>query len=138
MKLSSQTLTGIIPVSTHTVNRYQKDDPVFPTPERIGRTNYFESADFFAWLNNRATRNGASVPAGTIHNADKILSFSGCCELLDRSAAWGWQHITKNPDLTQIDLSPTGKSGNPRRYFIEREILAAFPELVELQEVANA
>ena len=136
MKLTTQKVAGIIPVSTHTIIRYEKDDQTFPTPKRIGRTNHFEESDFFEWLNSRATRNGAAAPANTIKPTDKIISSSGVCEYLDRSAAWAWANVTKRPDLTLIDLSPSGNSGNPRRYFIEREIKEAFPELVELQEAA--
>ena len=136
MKLTSSQITAIIPVSTHSIIRYQKDDNTFPKPERIGRTNYFEESLFFDWLNSRATRNGTPVPADTIRPNDKISSLSGVCECLNRSAAWTWANVTKRPDLTLIDLSPSGNSGNPRRYFIEREIKEAFPELVELQEAA--
>jgi predicted DNA-binding transcriptional regulator AlpA len=136
MKLSSKTLTGIMPVSTHTVIRHQKEDATFPKPERIGRTNYFEQSQFFEWLNSRATRNGSPVPPGTVRHEDKIISLSGVGALLDRSAAWCWSNVTNNAELTVLDLSPAGKSKNPRRYFIEREIQAAFSELIELKEVA--
>lgn len=133
MKLNKQAtthqVTQILPVSTHSIIRLSNSpESFFPAGQRIGRTNYFEVKSIYDWLNTRASN------AGAVQSGDKILDIGGVCELLGRSKAWIWSNITKNAEITKIDLSPDGTSKNPRRYFIERELKAAFPELVGLVE----
>lgn len=133
MKLKSNKLREIIPVSSHTINRYVKSGD-FPAPERIGREYWHDEPAIYEWLNARTVE-----PSGVgdacdykVKGGDKLIDTNTVSKLLGRSSTWIWSNITKDTRFTKIDLSPSGGSANPRNYFIEREIKEAFPQLINI------
>lgn len=133
MKLKTNKLKEIIPVSSHTINRYVKNGD-FPTPEKIGREYWHDEQAIYGWLNTRTVEPSRLGDACDykVKGGDKLLDTDAVSRLLGRSATWVWSNVTKDKRFTKVDLSPSGNSANPRRYFIEREIKEAFPQLINI------
>lgn len=113
-------------VSPTTIKRLTSKDANFPKSNKIGRENYFCSADLYKWMQGRA-----SNPSALLID-DKIMSGLRLLELTGRSKGWLWLNVIKPKLLTRVNLSPDPKSNKLINYFIEREVYAAFGDLIEV------
>ena len=128
--MSNKVKTGVLAkkldVSTATIARLQVRDSKFPQPQKIGRDKYYCTDLLHDWLESRSTNPSSLQPD------DRIVSGVRVLEMTKRSRVWLWQNAIKSGNLTRINLSPDPKSNKLINYFIEREIRAAFGDLIEV------
>ena len=131
MKIAKNELIQLVPLSSPTISRLEKQDHLFPTSSKIGRQKYYDLDSIFEWLSGRASNDI------TLTRDDRILNTESLCALLNRSQPWVWLNLIKTRKVTIFNLSPENKSSS-RNYFLKREISEMFPELIELatQEAA--
>ena len=94
-KLTLKKVSQTVAVSAITIKRLYTQptadkpnpiyDPNFPKPERMGRSIYIDSHEFYQWLSAKV---GFSVVA-----PDKVLTAKQVRAIFDKSHTWIWQNI---------------------------------------------
>ncbi len=97
-------------ISRGTLRRELKESN-FPKPEKIGKSQYFNSRAVYKWLSQKAGR--------PVRQGDKLLSSVQLQELFSRSSAWVWLHFQKNEERKAKSVRIRS-----RPYWLESEVLA--------------
>lgn len=115
-------------ISPATIKRLPKEDKSFPTPKRVGRTNYHDLEKIPAWLKTRASNPDA------IQEGDRIISGARLRAWVKRSKAWQWRNIIEPKALTRFNLGPNPKTNKLSDFYIEREVREVFSDLIAVAE----
>ena len=125
-KASTNVVAKKLGLTPPTINRLVREDELFPRPIKIGRKNYYSLDEIPAWLQSRITCDGVIEPD------DKIITGVRLLELTGRSKSWLWLNVIKPKTLTRINLSPDPETNKLVNFFIEREVYAAYGDLIEV------
>ena len=113
-KLTLKNVALILFLAPISVSRLFKSDPTFPPLEKIGRSVFIDSNNFYKWLSLKAGQ--------TVTPADNLMKSIDLQAYYQKSHTWIWQNV-KAGNL------PKPFKINRSNYWLERDICGKMEEV---------
>lgn len=110
MNYTFNAMAKILKVSTVSIRRIGKLDQDFPQLDKIGKSNFVNSNDFYRWISGKAGEK--------VDQSDKLLLTKDIQEYYQKSHTWVWMHVKKGNIAKPFKINRTN-------YWLDRNIVSS-------------